>query len=86
MPVVTEVNDVKKIVTIWLTRAEKDDADLREGLKNLYAEYRAKKYMVAVFSSGTEDLYTNTLDLLKYNKRRLAEQEVQREKQAAAGL
>ena len=42
--------------------------------------------MVAVFSSGTEDLYTNTLDLLKYNKRRSAEQEVQREKQAAAGL
>ena len=86
MPIVTEVNDVKKIVTIWLTNEEKNDVELRAGLKNLYAEYRAKKYMVAVFSSGNEDLYANTLDLLKYNKRRLAEQEVQREKQAAAGL
>ena len=86
MSIVTEVNDLKKIVTIWLTNGEKNDMELRTGLKNLYAEYRAKKYMVAVFSSGNEDLYANTLDLLKYNKRRLAEQEVQREKQAAAGL
>ena len=86
MPIVTEVNDVKKIVTIWLTNEEKNDVELRAGLKNLYAEYRAKKYMVAVFSSGTEDLYANTFDMLKYNKRRFAEQEVQREKQAAAGL
>ena len=86
MPIVTEVNDAKKIVTIWLTNEEKNDMELRAGLKNLYAEYRAKKYMVAVFSSGSEDLYANTLDMLKYNKRRFAEQEVQREKQAAAGL
>ena len=86
MSIVTEVNDLKKIVTIWLTNGEKNDMELRAGLKNLYAEYRARRYMVAVFSSGNEDLYANTLDLLKYNKRRLAEQEVQREKQAASGL
>ena len=33
--------------------------------------------MAAVLSSGTEDLYANTFDLLKYNKRRFAEQELQ---------
>ncbi len=80
MPIVTEVNDARKLVTIWLTNAEKNDIDLRTDLKNLYTEYRAKKYMVAVFSSGTEDLYANTLDLLKYNRRRSAELEVQCEK------
>ena len=80
------VRDDKKIVEIWLTNAEKVDPILREGLKELYAEYKAKKYLVAVFEPGGEDLYENTRDLLLYNRRRSAERAVQEEKkqQAAA--
>ena len=80
------VRDDKKIVEIWLTNAEKVDPILREGLKELYAEYKAKKYLVAVFESGGGDLYENTRDLLLYNRRRSAEKTVQEEKkqQAAA--
>ena len=37
---------------------------------------------MAVFLSGEEDLYQQTRDLLLYNRRRLAEKEVQAEKQA----
>jgi hypothetical protein len=52
-------------------------------LKTLYAEYKAKKYMVAQFHSGTEDLYEGTRDLLLYNRKRIEELAVRREKQAA---
>lgn len=76
-----DARDDMKLVMIWLTRAEVEDTVLRERLKTLYAEYKAKKYMVAQFHSGTEDLYEGTRDLLLYNRRRSAELEVQREKQ-----
>ena len=37
--------------------------------------------MVAQFHSGTEDLYRNTRDLLLFNRKRIEELAVQREKQ-----
>ena len=77
------VRDDMKLVTIWLTRAEQEDTAIREQLKALYADYKAKKYMVAQFHSGTEDLYRNTRDLLLFNRKRIEELAVQREKQAA---
>ncbi len=77
------VRDDMKLVTIWLTRAEQEDTAIREQLKALYADYKAKKYMVAQFHSGTEELYRNTRDLLLFNRKRIEELAVQREKQAA---
>ena len=71
----------EKLVTIWLTRAEQENTELWERLKSLYAKYKAKKYMVAQFHSGTEDLYEGTRDLLLYNRRRSAELAIKREKQ-----
>ena len=75
------VMEEEKLVTIWLTRAEQENTELRERLRALYAKYKAKKYMVAQFHSGTEALYEGTRDLLLYNRRRSAEHEIQREKQ-----
>ena len=77
------VKDDMKLVTVWLTRAEQEDTAIREQLKELYAKYNAKKYMVAQFHSGTEDLYRNTRDLLLFNRKRIEELAVQREKKAA---
>jgi len=74
------VRDDKKLVEVWLTKTEKKDLELREGLKYIYDKFKQKKYLVAVYESGEQDLYQNTLDLLKWNKRRIAELEVQREK------
>ncbi len=79
--VVNVISD-KKIVEVWLTRTEKSDTCVRDSLKMLYAKYKPMKYTVAVFHSGKNDLYGNTLDLLKYNKKQIAELEVQREKTA----
>ena len=80
------VRDKTGIVEVWMTNAEKNDPVIRENLKPLYAEYKKKKYFVAVFESGEKDLYQGTLDLLAYNKRRCAELEVQREKKKRASL
>ena len=77
------VRDDMKLVTVWLTRAEQEDTALRERLKELYADYKAKKYMVAQFHSGTEDLYQGTRDLLIFNRKRIEEIALQREKQTA---
>lgn len=67
-----QVDDKMKLVSIWLTRTEANDSDLRERLKPLYSEYKAKKYKVAVFESGDEeDLFGLTEALLKDNKYKL---------------
>ena len=81
------VRDQQKFVEIWLTNAEKIDPVLREGLKEIYARYQTKKYMVAVFESGKGNLYENMRDLLLCNRRRSAEKAVQQaKKQRAAGM
>ena len=79
-----DVLDNKKIVAVWLTRAEHSDEAVRARIEGLCREYKPKKYQVAVYKSGSEDLHTSVLDLLAYNKRRIAELDTQREKAAKA--
>lgn len=74
------VRDSNKIVEVWLTQEEKQNANLRERLKPLYQEYKAKKYLVAVFESGERDLEELTGSLLGYNRKRTARLEMEREK------
>lgn len=61
------VHDDAKYVSIWLTRDEAANSELREKLKPLYAEYKQRKYRVVVFESGRGDLAILTQDLLKHN-------------------
>lgn len=79
-----DVLDDKKIVAVWLTRAEDANETVRARIDGLCREYKPRKYQVAVYKSGREDLHTSVLDLLVYNKRRAAELQVQREKSAKA--
>ena len=78
-----EVRDAEKRVLIWLTRAESNSVELREALKPIYREFKGKKYLVAVFESGTEDLEELTRDLVLYNRTRLRELEMAKEKRAS---
>ena len=80
------VRDDSKIVEVWLSNVEKNDAVVREQLKPLYAECKQKKYTVALYVSGDRDIYQSTLGLLAYNKKRVAELETQLEKKRASGL
>mgnify|MGYP007056172873 CR=1 FL=1 len=80
-----EVRDKEKRVYIWLTHAESQDAALKESLKPIYQKYKAKKYLVAVFESGTRNLQTTLRELLLYNEFRL--REIEKEKgRAASGI
>lgn len=81
-----QVNDEKKLVCVWLTREEQEDERVKEQLKPLYQKYREQKYLVSVFLSGTQNLYEQTRDLLLYNRRRQAEREVQKQKQASRAM
>ena len=77
-----DVHDDKKLVCIWLSHKEADQMDeTEEHLKTLYAKYKKKKYHVAVFQPGHEDVFELTSELLKYNRRLFAEREVQAEKE-----
>ena len=75
------IDETRKLVALWLTREEGTNAAVREALKPLYRQYKAQNYLVTVFLSGDGNLYLQTRDLLLYNRRRQAEQAVQRQKQ-----
>ena len=75
------INDERKTVEVWLSNEEKSDSAVQQHLKPLYTEYAEKKYTVAVFMSGSQDLYSLTSDLLCYNRKRIAELEAEQEKE-----
>ena len=75
------MRDSSKIVEVWLTREEKQNIRLQEQLKPLYQEYKDKKFLVAVFESGEQNLEELTGSLLGYNRKRVAQLEMEREKQ-----
>ena len=80
------VKDEIKIGEVWLTQEEKRNAALREQLKPLYQDYKKKKYLVAVFDSGSQNLWEETSALLCYNRKRIAQMEVEREKQQGVAM
>lgn len=75
------VRDESQTIEVWLTKAEQQDAEVCERLKPLYQEYKRKHYLVAVFQSGEQNLADATSDLLCYNRRRIAQLEVERGRQ-----
>ena len=67
-----------RTVEIWLNAREARDPDLKERLRPLFRDFAAQKYLVAVFLSGERDLAQSAGDLLCYNRRRIAQLEVER--------
>jgi hypothetical protein len=74
------VHDDMKLVEIWLTKAESEDETVNRELAPLYAEYKKKKYRVAVFCSGKGDMLELTKDLLKHTLEVNAKKELEAEK------
>ena len=62
------VDDKSRIVDIWLTNAEKNNTSVRQELRKLCGEYKARKYKTAIFLSGEQDLVECTLNLLLHNR------------------
>lgn len=69
-----------KLVEVWLTRQEQTDAEILKQLRQMYQDYKRRKYMVAQFHSGGGDLYAITHDLLIFNRKRIEELAVALEK------
>ena len=80
------IRDGHRIVEVWLTREEKRDINVREQLKLLYQEYKAQKFLVAVFESGEQNLEELTGSLLGYNRKRTVQLEMEREKQQSMAI
>lgn len=75
------VNKDSRTVEIWLNTREAQDPALNERLRSLYQIFSDQKYLVAVFQSGRQDLVQSTSDLLCYNRKRIAQLEMEHEKQ-----
>ena len=70
---------------VWLTKQEKQDEILRKRLETFCQQYKEKSYFVAIFASGSQDLAEETSALLRYNRKRLAEQEARSKRACASG-
>ena len=80
------IRDDSKIVEVWLTGEERRDTNLREQLRPLYQEFKAKKYLIAVFESGDQNLEELTGSLLGYNRKRTVQLEMEREKRQGMAM
>ena len=80
------VRNDSKIVEIWLTKAEKQDAQLQKELKLVYESFHEVGYTVATFLSGNQDLPDTTSDLICYNRKRIAQMEVEQEKKQGLAM
>ena len=73
----SEILVKKKLVCIWLTRNESVDPEVLASLEPIYQKYTALNYLVVVFRSGSRELIGLTSELLRYNRRLIAEREVE---------
>ena len=55
-----DIHPEKKLVCIWLTKAESADASAQEQLRPLYDRFRKQKFLVAVFRSGGHSATTES--------------------------
>jgi hypothetical protein len=64
-------NEEKKLVEVWLSRAEASSSFIRNQLKNsCFSNYKSEGYRVVVYESGQRDLFSATRDLLLENRTR----------------
>lgn len=76
----TEVKKNEGFVTIWLTNDDQKNEAVQSWLKEQYPLWQAQKLTPVVYHSGHEDLYENTLALLRHNRRVSAQRELARER------
>lgn len=75
------VLEAEKQVEVWLTRQERGDPVVEAHLKQLYQLGKERKWLVAVFLSGQDDLYQLSSALLCHNRNKLARLEIQQQRQ-----
>lgn len=74
------IDKKQKLVEVWLTNKDQSDAAVQGQLLPLFDKFKGLGYLIAVYQSGKDNLYRRTSDLLTYNRKRLAQLEIEREK------
>ena len=72
-------NEESRIISVWLTNADQQNEEIQNWLKGKYPVWKKEGYLTVVYKSGHEDLYENTLALLKHNRRLSARKKVEAE-------
>ena len=74
-----DVHAKEKTVCVWLGHKEQESQAVKKELEALYAAYGQRKYRVAVYYSGWEDISVLTLGILQYNKKKLEQDTMEME-------
>jgi len=67
-------NDDTRVISVWLTNAEKRKLSVRQEIERIAAQNKARKYKTAVFMSGDRNLTDLTQSLLLHNRRKQAQE------------
>ena len=75
------INRELQIVEAWLTHEDQNDPARLAQLRTQLSVWRSQRLTPVLYRSGSGGLYETTLALLKYNRRRLAAQELAGERE-----
>ena len=79
------VRENEKLIEVWLTNQEREKLEIKEQMAEIYRQGKERRFLVAVFLSGREELDELTSALLRHNRDKLARQEVQRQRKEKKG-
>lgn len=69
------VSENNKLVEYWLSNSDQLDRSLQQHLNTEIQKWKAKKYKVVVFRSGSMDLVAVTKTLINNNLKRMLDKE-----------
>ena len=75
MRIYTDEKD--RLLAIWLSAEENDDAAVMAALHPVIAQYKSMKYQPVIYRSGDGNLQENTAALLRSARREMADKTVQ---------
>ena len=69
MRIYTDEKD--RLLAIWLSAEENDDASVMEALHPVIVQYKSMKYQPVIYRSGDGNLQENTAALLCHTRRKM---------------
>ena len=72
MRIYTDEKD--RLLSIWLSAEENDDASVMAALHPVIAQYKSMKYQPVIYRSGDGNLQENTAALLWHTRRKMGSQ------------
>ena len=85
MKKVLVLSDSHGDVEAMVRAVEREKPEIKEQMAEIYRQGKERRFLVAVFLSGREELDELTSALLRHNRDKLARQEVQRQRKEKKG-